>query len=163
MGQVIHVIFGPESEFFMDVHGAKLADITNIISALSADEKVFLSLTRTRSEKNCVNVINSLGIFFTFSFSDNASSPTIAPSFSSNHLAAIFSNPSAVSSSMDILNKSNNFSDSNTMSDAKVDKCDFCGNTRELLPLSSINVCATCALIDLKRILNERRNNKNNI
>ena len=40
MGNVLHVITGPESEFFVDIHGAKILDVTELLNLMDGDERV---------------------------------------------------------------------------------------------------------------------------
>ena len=50
-GNVLHVIIGPESELYCDLHGMQVADITEMLSLFNANEPVHLQLTRTSSER----------------------------------------------------------------------------------------------------------------
>jgi hypothetical protein len=49
-GHTIHLIVGPESEFYMDIHGTQSIDITQLLMAMNGTRKVVLELTRCKSE-----------------------------------------------------------------------------------------------------------------
>ena len=48
-GHTIHLIVGPESDFYMDVHGTQVMDITPLLLAMNGTS-VLLALTRCKSE-----------------------------------------------------------------------------------------------------------------
>ena len=51
LGNVLHVIVGPESDFYQDINGCATLDITPVLAAMNGTEKCYISLTRCRSEQ----------------------------------------------------------------------------------------------------------------
>lgn len=62
MGNVLHVILGPESDLYADLHGAQVCDITEILRMFEPGSPVFLSVTRTKSEQTTVQGLAGAGV-----------------------------------------------------------------------------------------------------
>ena len=71
-GQILHVIVGPESELHMDIHGAKIIDLTPILSQFEGNEHVYMSLTRCRGELETKQRMNAQQIPYLSSFTPPA-------------------------------------------------------------------------------------------
>jgi hypothetical protein len=71
-GQILHVIVGPESELHMDIHGAKIIDLTPILSQFEGNEHVYMSLTRCRGEVETKQRMNAQAIPYISSFTPPA-------------------------------------------------------------------------------------------
>ncbi len=68
LGNVLHVVMGPESDLHQDIHGAKILDVTPLLAAMNGAEKIFLSLTRCRSEQITSQVMTAARVPFMNSF-----------------------------------------------------------------------------------------------
>ena len=62
VGNVLHVILGPESELCMDMHGACVCDITELLKVMDTTMPVFIAVTRSRSELATVAGLAALGV-----------------------------------------------------------------------------------------------------
>lgn len=126
MGNVVHVVVGPESELHQDVHGATIADITPILSAMDNSKRVYLSLTRCRSEQITVQVMKAANMGHLSTFSPGQK-------------------PGEISSSED--------TETSGKQDAPVqrEKCQYCLAETELLPIPNYRICTACATIELNR------------
>jgi hypothetical protein len=54
IGNVLHVIMGPESELYMDLHGSQIVDITAILNMFDKSVRVVLHVTRSCSERDTI-------------------------------------------------------------------------------------------------------------
>ena len=50
VGNVVHLIAGPETEFWMDVHGAAITNISDMLKTLDLSVPTFLSYSKCRDE-----------------------------------------------------------------------------------------------------------------
>lgn len=50
MGNVVHLVVGPETELVMDMQGAAIMDISKVLNKFDASKPVYVSVTRTRNE-----------------------------------------------------------------------------------------------------------------
>jgi len=67
-GNILHVIIGPETELFSDIHGAALLDITDVLAHMEQGRETYLSVTRTKSEAVTAQQMRSSGIVHKNSF-----------------------------------------------------------------------------------------------
>ena len=127
MGNVIHTITGPETSFFSDIHGACVMDVTELFNSLKSDEPVFLSLTRTDSERQCFASLLSSGVKVHASFfkSDNANA-------GANQVVT-----APVSQARPVEQPS------------ETGVCTYCAGKKQLLPVPGVKICAECAQIEL--------------
>lgn len=125
MGNVIHMIMGPESEMFADIHGATILDITPVLSCMNMDEKVFLHLTRCMSETKTETVLKASNVAFFNTFSGWTNTP--------DNLKAVIEK------------------DKPAVKDHKThaEKCQYCHRETTLLPVPGFKVCVVCAQIEL--------------
>lgn len=64
-GNAIHLITGPESDLFMDIHGAMSVDIDAMVRAIGTDRPLSLMVTRCRSELDLAKELDRRGIPYT--------------------------------------------------------------------------------------------------
>jgi hypothetical protein len=128
MGNVIHMILGPESEMFSDIHGATILDVTPILSCMNMEEKVYLHLTRCRSEQQTEAVLKASNIAFFNTFSGWNNAP--------ENLKQIIEKDKP----QEIVAK---------IAKAKVDRCHYCNRETTLLPVPGFKICVVCAQIEL--------------
>ena len=69
LGNVLHVVMGPESELHQDIHGATILDVTPLLSVMNGQERIFLSVTRCRSEQLSSHVMTTANLKYLNSFS----------------------------------------------------------------------------------------------
>lgn len=125
LGNVLHMIVGPESELHIDLHGAKVLDITPILVAMNPEERVFVSVTRCRSESQLINQLTSSDVTFLNSFAGLMKAQPQLPAASSAKPAE----PTV-----------------------KKGRCAFCGKPdTELLPIPGFKICSDCAQLELRR------------
>ena len=131
LGNVIHMIVGPETELFEDIHGAKIMDITEPLKAVTSGEHVFVSLTRCKSEPVTEAMLKAGNIPYMSSFSG---------------LAEAGLNPGGAKATTQ---------DKTTAKATKVgtkDKCQYCKREADLLPVPGFKICAVCAQIELGQL-----------
>ena len=49
-GNILHVILGPETEFWSELHGASVSNITQVLNGMNHEMPVFLHITKCASE-----------------------------------------------------------------------------------------------------------------
>lgn len=170
-GHVLHLIVGPESEFHMDVHGSQLLDITPLLIAMNGSSKIFVSLTRCKSEANTSQLMDVSSIPHLNSFAKTgvvgATSNISNTSDTSNASNASDTSPVGFPDIADFLEqpapktgvkrgarKSKAVDQSTVQSGQslaiKPGKCAYCGAAdTELLPVPGFEICAQCAQIEL--------------
>ena len=125
-GNIVHLLAGPETELFMDIHGSSIVDITDILAELDHDKSVFISLTRTKSEPTTANMMRTSGIIHKNSFALNK--------------------PGSESEGKD----------KEEVSAVKTGKCQFCDRETELVSVPKYSVCPVCVQIELGRALGKQ-------
>ena len=131
IGHVLHVIVGPESEFYMDVHGAKVLELTPLLMAMNGAERIFLSFTRCRSEQLTTQLMNASQVPHLNSFG------TSTPATDKDAAAETPSGDNAVA----------------PKTAKPKPKCSYCsGDNMPLLPIPGFKICAECAQIELGRM-----------
>ena len=65
IGNAIHIVMGPESDLFMDIHGALSVDIDTVVKAVGTDKPLTVMVTRCRSEADLGRELDRRGIPFT--------------------------------------------------------------------------------------------------
>jgi len=133
MGNVLHVILGPETDLFTDIHGAAVMDITPMLMAMNHDQPVFLSVTRCRSEQHTEQLMGAAGI-------QERKSSFGGQQCECNQDAAL---PTAKTDK--------GGKPEGMVVTLKNGKCQFCGNNLPLLPIEGFKVCALCAQIEIGR------------
>ena len=128
LGNILHVVVGPESELHQDLHGAKILDITPVLAQMDGMSHVYLSLTRCRGEMMTAQILTGSKITHLNSFVK----PTDVPTADANATAQ----PSVVGTR---------------------EKCQYCGKLADLLPIDGFKVCPDCAAIELGRRLPKRK------
>ena len=143
MGNVLHVIMGPESEFFVDVHGAKILDVTELLNLMSEDERVYLSFTRCKNEGSTESALKAAKAPYMSSFSVGKCDNPDCPDCKTTPEAE----PAAKPAKKTATNKK---------------RCYYCHQDKVLLPLPGFNICTACAQIELglKQIDKEDKSGK---
>ncbi len=129
VGSLLRVVVGPETDLHQDIHGAKILDITPILSAMSGENKVYLSLTRCRSEQITAQIMSGAQIPYLNSFTgnDKPGTPQVAVAAKEDKTVT-----------------------------AAVTQCTYCGNEASLLPIDGFKICNSCAVIELGRRLKRK-------
>jgi hypothetical protein len=130
MGNVLHVIVGPETEFFVDIHGAKILDITDLLGIMDHDDRVYLSLTRCKSEPQTEAALK------------HAKAPYVNSFFISDGCG----DPDCPNCSTDPKKKEKN---NKSKPKQKLQKCNYCHQAKPLLPIAGFKICVQCAQIEL--------------
>ena len=133
LGNVLHVIMGPESELHQDIHGAQILDITQLLAMMSGTDKVYLSLTRCRSEQVTAQIMSGSGVPYINSFTGTGTPGT----------------PKVVTPQPR--------QDSQDPTVAPKQKCSYCSAEAELLPVDGFSICGSCAAIELGRRIKTRK------
>ena len=120
-GNVLHIILGPESELYSDLHGAQVVDITPALSAFVADEPVYLSITRTKSERETIRLMADAGVLVGSTALHKRDGEPEAP-------------------------KSKATSKHNKKGS---DTCSYCKQTVPLVDIPMFKICKECAQIEL--------------
>ena len=131
-GNVLHVVVGPETELFTDIHGAKILDITPALRQMDFDKRVFISLTRCRSEAASASLMRSSGIEFLTSFQDALDTEdddmqAVTKASCNVDAAAAEQHPLVVNNG----------------------ECDYCHVMKALVPIPGFKICQECNQIEL--------------
>ena len=126
MGNVIHVIAGPETELFQDIHGAKIMDLTEVVKEAQAAEHLFISFSRCKSEPLTEAMLKAGNIPYTSSFT-------------------------GISEAVQVGTGAKKTTGTTAHKEHK-DKCQYCGRETELLQVPGFKICAVCAQIELGQL-----------
>lgn len=138
----IRISIGPEGEAVMDLHGAQDLDITELVEKLEGYRakgyKVLLHVIRTRDEAESIEDARALGIlhsFVTMTFPDSKPQALVPE----NKVAAAAETPAPARPVA-------------TAKKRRWQRCAYCGQEEELLPVPGFMICKTCAQIELGRM-----------
>jgi len=137
VGNMLHLIVGPETELFGDIHGAAVLDITALLSDMDGNEQVFLTMTRCRSEQITAHNMQTTGMKFTNSF--NAGEPELAGQPNIPPVQAPV--PDAVRDAVRDSAKNQRVTG----------VCTYCNQSQPLLRVPGFSICQVCAQIELGR------------
>jgi len=129
-GNVLHLIAGPETEFFMDIHGAKITEVTAALQAFNADERVFMSFTRCKNENVTRHSLDASGITYQSSFSEAAAEESEPGQPESTSAMPEQPQPQQAKP-------------------GSGHKCTYCGNMKVLMAIPGFEICKECAQIEL--------------
>ena len=150
-GHVLHAIMGPESDLFMDIHGAKLLEVTPAIRQIADSEHIFLSITRCKSEIQCEDMLRGVGATVISSFAGKTFVPgtavggkpqdeSVAPGIPADLFEGAA--PPPKDEEIDIPLKDDRIT-------LRTGKCSYCKQLTKLMPLTNISICADCTEIEL--------------
>jgi hypothetical protein len=135
---MLHLVVGPETELFGDIHGAAVLDVTSLLMEMDGARHVFLTLTQCRSERVTTRNMQSAGIPHISSF---GSEPEGAP---------------AGNVGPETLNKTpqQDTAETGKQAAATTQKghCEYCKQDMQLLPVPGFHICKVCAQIELGRL-----------
>jgi len=142
LGNVLHIITGPETELFTDIHGAAIMDITPLLVAMDQEKRVFISLTRCRQEQVTETIIKASGLTCLTSFGDLGKtmagmSTERKPQEGYDDIAA---GPGVTSDGAPPPPPTPRI---------PLQICHYCQKEAELLPIPGIHICTTCAQIEI--------------
>ena len=120
-GNVLHVVIGPESELYTDLHGAQVVDITNILEQCDRNQPVLLQVTRTLSETRTLVGLMASGV-----------------TAAATHLGELI---------RPAINEQSKQKTATPASATGV--CGYCNQRSPLLPIKSVHICEQCAQIEL--------------
>lgn len=135
IGNVIHLIMGPESDLIQDVHGAIILDVTEVVNSLSRDSKTFVSISKCRNESMTGSLMNSAGLKF------NGTFPQIMPG--------------SKACECDECKKASKDKPTETKPEESVTValkegiCSYCHAKTRLMPIAGESICMPCAQIEL--------------
>ena len=145
IGNVLHVITGPETALFTDIHGAAIMDITALLANMDQNKRVFLSLTRCQHEPVTEQMIKATGMNVLCSFNDKSSVvDTIRRStegIPTEGVPTATANGAVKPPAQQATKKRK----------ASSERCDYCGEKLKLLPIPGVKICTTCAQIEIGR------------
>lgn len=135
-GHLIHVISGPETEFYMDIHGSQVMDITPLLLAMNGTPRICLSMTRCKSEVATSQIMTGSEIQHLNSFvkSDTPAASPATPTTGSSKIDELLKQPAPAAKK------------------TTTGKCSYCGkDNSELLAVPGFSICTACAQIELGR------------
>lgn len=142
-GNVLHVAIGPETDAWLGLHGAALANITQILNNMDRNQPVFLHLTQCNSEHEVTDFLTSAiqaGMTYPFPVPVNIFVPPAAKA----DKPAAKSAADAKETAAPVVSSNN--------------RCSRCGNTRkELVPKVAPSICYDCLTLDLMLAANRKR------
>ena len=139
----IHAVIGPETEFFMDLNGAMVADLTPILAGIKGTEKVSLSVTRCKNEETTAKIMLATDIPFLGSDQEAKSSgdPVV------DQIEAALTSLEKASKAAPKQHKAASKEPPKT-----IGRCSYCGKPDvELMPILGFKICAACVQIELGR------------
>lgn len=126
-GHTIHLIVGPETELFMDLHGSAEIDITELVKALPDTPRLTLQLTRCKCEDATAKSMGTGDIPYSFSFA--ARKPHPAPQSDVPDVEALLSRKRGSRASVDARGC-----------------CSYCGDiTDTMMDIPGVEICRDCA------------------
>lgn len=132
LGNVMHVILGPESDLVSDIHGAIIMDITDVVNHMDKNNKVFLSVSKCRSESASAGMMKQAGLLHFSSVGPAADCKSC-----NNESCSLPKHEQPKASDLTVSLKSG--------------KCSYCNHDTKLLPIPGVKVCITCAQIEFGR------------
>jgi len=173
MGNVLHIIAGPETDVFTDIHGAKILDITDILAVMNPKDRVYISLTRCKSEADTEIALAEAGTKYRSSFNNGENAKKDAEDAEAEHdilLAALKRmaptglpepTPEMKADVKKMLDKMIGKKKSTVKRRAKpaaVAKCSFCKRETELLGVPGFKICKVCAQIEIGKNIKKDSN-----
>jgi hypothetical protein len=155
VGNVLHVIIGPETELFTDIHGAKVLDITELLSRMNGEQPVYLSLTRCKSEAFTAASMDATGLAYYNSFTGQpvADQPShhVATGASQSAPPPIMATPAPKDTRATPQVQQQPVQ--GVVVQLQRGRCTYCGTPdKALLPLEGICICGECMAIELGRL-----------
>ena len=144
VGNMLHVIIGPETELFSDIHGAAVMDITPLLMEMDGEQHVFLTLTHCRSEQVTARHMQSADMTHISSFSGMSKAEK---DDATSEAYAAFGSAMASDQS-----KSSKPKSDTKESEVAHGRCEYCGQDMPLLGLPGFRICKVCAQIELGRL-----------
>jgi hypothetical protein len=135
MGNVLHLIVGPETEYFVDIHGAKILDITELLNVMDEDARVFVSLTRCKNEGNTEALLKASKAPYLSSFTVVGCGDPACPNCTDNEEEKT---DVPVAKAKKAQKKP-----------VKRERCYYCHEDKKLLPIPGFKICIACAQIEL--------------
>ena len=130
MGNVLHLILGPESDLFSDLNGMQIVDISALLEMFNRDEPVFIQVTRTNSEQHTIAGLMNMGLPVASTFVGGGQQQQVSPK-----VKAVPHQPST-----------------------RQGVCSYCNQPAELVPTKAFRICEQCLQIELG--LNKQRKTK---
>ena len=134
MGNVLHMIVGPETEMFQDIHGAKIMDITDVIKHSVQSESTFVSLTRCKSEALTEAMLKGASVPYRSSFNGISEGSVVADKSSEEKQVV---------------------KEAKIIKDVK-ERCTYCKRETVLLPIPGFKICTVCAQIELGQLKSKK-------
>jgi len=142
-GHILHVIVGSESEFYMDIHGAVVIDITPLLVSMNGSPHISLSLTRCKNEVITSKLMDAADIQHLNSFT-----PAVVKKEAGPDLAKILSSTSVSGAS-----KAETCHPKEKPATPKKNtgRCSYCGKSVPLMDIPGFKICNECVQIELGR------------
>jgi len=130
MGNVIHMIAGPETELFQEIHGAKIMDLTETIKTVPSSEHLFISFSRCKSEPMTEAMLRAGNVPYTSSFT-------------------------GISEALQVGVEAKKSEGSKVIKEHR-SKCQYCGRETDLLPVPGFKICSVCTQIELGQLKSKK-------
>ena len=139
MGNVLHLVSGTETEFWMDLHGSVVLDITPLLAEMDHDRSVYLHISRCKSEA-------LVGAQLHGAIANGASYPFMPPVavFASEHKDGEQKEATKVTQTP--LNRGINKKDKH---EGKQVICSHCGAVGDTVANIEPAICSSCVKIEL--------------
>lgn len=143
VANVLHIVTGPETDFWMHVHGAAVMDLTPVLGQMDQTRPIYLHLTRCSEEHSAaarLNALVSAGSTYPFAppvfiFTPNSAKP---PAEGVEGADGVQGAPGAVYPEF-----------RQSPKDFPTGRCSRCCGDHELVPKITPAICYSCARIDL--------------
>ena len=127
LGNVLHLVVGPESELVMDMEGSCIMEISALLNKFDTQAPVFVSITRSRSEAQTSASLKQAGV---------------------PHMGVV-SQVDKCDGNCEACGTDKPKTKAKPKVQAKADVCDYCHNTVPLMPVPGKRICASCTQIEL--------------
>ena len=142
LGNVVHLVLGPESELFLDMNGAAIASLDDTLAQFDSNRPIFVSITRTRNEADTVSRLQTSGALFHDSFKANPETGKVH----ATHAKGTGPMPGVPPRQ-----------GPKPAPNLEVGKCQLCSQQTRLLPIPGLSICVTCAKIEIGKTLVEKQ------
>lgn len=140
VGNMLHVVVGPETELFCDIHGAAILNVTPLLMEMDGTQPVFMTLTHCRSEQATSRSMTGAGVTHASSFGNAAEGETPQ--------AVVGSETYGGAPAQGAKAPGKQPPPAHTQQGA----CEYCDQPSQLLPIPGFQICKVCAQIELGRL-----------
>lgn len=144
VGNVLHLIMGPETDLVIDVQGSQIMDISALLNKFSQSAPVFVNISRSRNESMTSDSLKQAGVPHVGISAAPAGCDgecelcDIESQRNGMHVARSAGKDKDKAGRVKIASKN-----------VATGVCSYCKKTTTLLPIPGFKICVSCAQIEL--------------